>query len=176
MRVLGLDPGPTQSALVILGDKRVLQHSIESNLVIVEHLAYFASLQQSKGAQPLGDVLVIEQIASFGMPVGAEVFETCWWSGRFAQAWHDHSDQEAHRLKRHEVKSHLCHNQRAKDANIRQALIDRFGGDSAIGRKAHPGPLYGLRGDEWTALSVAIVWKEQHLSKTNAKSGVALSV
>jgi hypothetical protein len=47
---------------------------------------------------------------------------------------------------------------RATDANIRASLIDRYGPgkDSAIGSKRSPGPLYGLKGDEWSALAVAL--------------------
>jgi hypothetical protein len=34
----------------------------------------------------LPDVVVIEKIESYGMAVGAEVFDTVWWAGRFAEA------------------------------------------------------------------------------------------
>jgi len=168
MRVLGLDPGPTQSALVILGDRRVLWHWIEPNMAILERVAYFAAIQigGKTGLRVLDDELVIEQVANMGMPaVGDSMFETARWGGRFEQAWHSECDVEAHRLKRHEVKMHLCGNMRAKDANIRQALIDRFGGDSAIGRKHSKGPLYGLRGDEWAALAVALTWQDKVAQK-----------
>jgi hypothetical protein len=99
--------------------------------------------------------VVIEKIQSFGMPVGAEVFDTCVWIGRFIQVT---PDPPAVRLVgRQEVKLHHCHSARAKDSNIRQAMIDRFGPgkDKAIGRKASPGPLHGVRKDIWSALAIA---------------------
>jgi hypothetical protein len=54
------------------------------------------------------------------------------------------------------VKLHLCESVRANDSNIRAALIDRFGPgkEKAVGRKATPGPLFGLKGDEWSALAI----------------------
>ena len=163
MRVLGCDPGPTQSALVILGDRRVLWHWIEPNQAILERLAYFG---QCNRESKLDDELVIEQIASFGKPVGAEVFETVFWSGRFAQTWRTFAEKPFHRLKRHEVKSALCGSQLAKDPHIRRYLIDRFGGQSvAIGRKGQKGPLYGIHGDCWAALSVAITWQDKVAQK-----------
>jgi hypothetical protein len=62
-------------------------------------------------------------------------------------------------LQRRAVKLALCGDSRAKDANIRQALIDRFGGkDAAIGRKAAPGPLYGISRDVWSALAIAVTY------------------
>lgn len=91
------------------------------------------------------------------MPVGAEVFETVFWSGRFAQAW----GLNFHRIKRHEVKMHLCHNMRAKDGNIRQALIDKLGPQ---GVKKSPGPTYGISGDCWSALAVAVTFVESKSS------------
>ena len=69
-------------------------------------------------------------------------------------------------LTRRAVKLHLCGSARAKDTNIRAALIDRFGGTggrrAAVGLKASPGPLYGIRSHEWAALAVAVTWHDQH--------------
>lgn len=153
--VLAIDPGSEQSAYVLWNGEKVLQHEICSNLklvVIVRHIKVGGWL-----------TVVIEQIASYGMPVGAEVFETCVWTGRFIEAAADNAAVD--RMPRREVKLHLCGQARAKDANIRQALIDRFGGkDRAIGKKASQGPLYGLKADEWQALALAITWYDLHAS------------
>ncbi len=157
MIVLGLDPGPTESALVVYDGTKVWRHLKESNSDVLEIL----STQYRVGC-----VLVIEQIAAMGMAVGAEVFETCFWSGRFAQAWGGTFE----RLKRHEIKIHLCGNMRAKDANIRVALMDRFGGSKSVGRKKTPGPLFGIAGDQWSALAVAVTWHETRIAKVRAAS------
>lgn len=159
--IYAIDPGPEQSALVIFDaeTQRVLAHSTDLNAAVLEHLAQRVRRQS--------DVLVLEQIASFGMPVGAEVFETVFWSGRFAQTWAGYNfAMPWDRVKRHEVKTHLCGSMRAKDANIRQAIIDRFGPgkERAIGSKKHQGPLYGIHGDEWSALAVALTWADTHRS------------
>lgn len=104
--------------------------------------------------------VVIEGIESFGMAVGRDVFETVFWSGRFAQ--HAGSFD---RVFRKQVKLHLCGQARAKDGNIRQALIDRFGGvggkEVAIGRKASPGPLHGVKSHIWSALAVAVTYHDR---------------
>lgn len=68
------------------------------------------------------DLVVIERLASYGMPVGRNVFETCEWVGRFTQA----AQKPVDYIYRQDEKLHLCHDSRAKDANIRRALIDRF--------------------------------------------------
>jgi hypothetical protein len=97
------------------------------------------------------------------MAVGAEVFETCVWAGRFIERWYRNPRRPTHlRVYRRDVKLHLCGSMRAKDANVRQALIDRYGPgkEKAIGRKAAPGPLYGISGDCWAALGVAVTAAE----------------
>jgi hypothetical protein len=52
---------------------------------------------------------------------------------------------------------HLCNTNRATDANIRQALMDKYGSTQqvAIGTKKAPGPLYGFGNDERAALALA---------------------
>jgi hypothetical protein len=59
------------------------------------------------------------------------------------------------------VKLHLCGTNKAKDANVRQALLDMFprtGGGAVpqVGTKKEPGPLYGISTHAWPALGVAI--------------------
>jgi hypothetical protein len=116
-------------------------------------LANEAMLARVEEAGRSGEVdeLALEMIASYGMAVGAEVFETVRWIGRMQQVWRD---PEAVRLVyRRDVKLHLCGSARAKDQNVRQALIDSLG---PVGVKKTPGPLYGVKSHAWSALAVAV--------------------
>lgn len=152
MTIIAVDPGNEQSAWVAFDGSRVLGHAIAPNAEVLKMLARL----NAPGA-PIDPVagVVFEQIESFGMAVGREVFETVFWTGRFYQA----TNARVARMTRKAVKLHLCQSMRAKDPNIRAALIDRFGGkDAAIGKKASQGPLFGIRADEWSALAVAVTW------------------
>lgn len=157
MRVLAIDPGPVKSAMVIWdGDRVCTKHHWDND----EMLHFITDLDHDC------DEMAIEMIASFGMAVGKEVFETVYWIGRFYQAWiggfNDVKRPFPTRVFRMEVKMHLCHSARAKDGNVRQALVDRFGGkDAAIGKKKSPGVLYGISGDCWSALAVAVTWMDK---------------
>jgi hypothetical protein len=101
--------------------------------------------------------VVIEQVVSYGMPIGETTIETIHWAGRFAEAAFP---LPIYRVPRLAVRMALCHSGRAKDPNVRAALLDRFGGDAAIGRKAAPGPLYGFKADLFAALGVAVTWAD----------------
>jgi len=145
MRVLAIDPGPTESAYVLLNDE-----GVPSQWEKVPNDDLRALLSPSPWAQ----LLAVEMVASYGMPVGAEVFQTVLWIGRFIERW----GGPYKLVYRKDVTMHLCNNRAAKDANVRAALIDRYGPgkDVSIGKKANPGPLYGLTGDCWSALAVAV--------------------
>lgn len=80
------------------------------------------------------DLLVIEMIASYGMPVGKEVFDTCVWIGRFKEIALL-KNKEVKYIYRKDEKMNICNSMKAKDSNIRQALIDRFG---IVGTKKNP--------------------------------------
>jgi hypothetical protein len=100
--------------------------------------------------------MAIEQIRSYGMAIGATTLDTVEWSGRLIEAFlhREDTDDRVLRIPRIEIKSRLCHSGKAKDANVRQALIDRLGPQ---GTKANPGPTYGIKSHLWSALAVAIV-------------------
>jgi hypothetical protein len=56
---------------------------------------------------------------------------------------------------------------KAKDSNIRQALIDRFG---EVGVKARPGFFYGFKKDIWAAFAVGVTYLDKKKrEKENAK-------
>jgi hypothetical protein len=154
VNILAIDPGPDESAWCIYDGCKPREWAKQENAEVLHRLGGFRD----------ADILVIEQVAAMGMSVGAEVFETVFWSGRFAEAWGARWD----RIKRHEIKMHLCGNTRAKDGNVRTAIIDRYGPgkEKAIGRKKTPGPLYGMAGDCWQALAVAITYHETRMEKT----------
>lgn len=141
--LLAIDPGTTHSGLVIMVDGRVTSSQVSENREVLEELAIHN-----------GTPVAIEMIASYGMAVGKEVFETCVWIGRFMQVA---GPERVRLVYRKDVKLHLCGSPRAKDANIRQALIDRWGGKAeAIGNVKRPGPLYAVKSHAWAALGVAV--------------------
>lgn len=152
--IVAIDPGPINSAMVVLFQNNIKRSIIVKNELLLEWLRG----QKNSLYYPLA----IEMIASFGMPVGAEVFETCLWIGRFIEGW----GGEYKKIYRKEVKLELCGTTKAKDPNIRQAIIDLFGPgkEKAIGKKKTPGPLYGLKADMWAALAVAITYKNKIMS------------
>lgn len=143
MRIFAIDPGPTQSAWVVFNDGRVQDCAIEENAYVLNQAAIVWQV----------DLFAIEQIRSYGMAVGADVFETCEWCGRFDQQIRISHGRPALFVPRKEVKMYLCGNTRAKDANIRQALIDLLG---SPGTKKSPGPTYGVKSHLWAALGVAV--------------------
>lgn len=156
--VIAIDPGPQKSALIICngGKPEITRYSPNEDF-----LPWLRAWRET-GTAPVCP-LVIEMIGHYGsgMPAGKEVFDTCVWIGRFTEAY---GADNTHRLLRATVKTHLCGTPRAKDANVRQALIDRFGGkEKAIGRKASPGPLYGVVSHLWSALAVAITYWDLNL-------------
>lgn len=117
----------------------------------------------------------IEMVSSYGMPVGKEVFDTCVWIGRFielfARAHHGYSKlytAKPELIYRKNVKINLCGGHaNAKDANVRQALIDRFASTpNGKGTKNDPDWFYGFFADVWQAYAVAVTYLD--MIKENA--------
>lgn len=152
--ILAIDPGPTESAWVAYDTQ-------DKSLRCFDYQPNEQVLIDAFGTK--ADKLAVEMIASYGMPVGESVFETCVWVGRFIQQWTVVNNPSLYqKVYRKDVKMHLCGSMKAKDGNVRQALMDRYGStrQAAIGKRACPGPLYGVSGDVWAALGVAVTASE----------------
>lgn len=160
--ILAIDPGTTESAWVLYKEGEILGFGKLPNaqvLLIVEELN--------------ADRMAIEMPACYGMAVGKSVFETCRWVGIFQQAFGLGKTHIVYRKQQNKAEGidgvcmHLCMNNRAKDSNVRQAILDRYpetGGGRVpqVGTKAQPGPLYGIATDVWSALAVAITFDDSY--------------
>lgn len=146
--ILAIDPGNEQSAWCLLDSKTLkpINFSKDKNRMVDVTIRFAPS-----------DVVVIERIASYGMAVGKEVFETCEWVGRFSCTAESCRIPVAY-VYRKDEKLNLCGTTKAKDANIRQALIDRFG---PVGTKKNPGWFYGVSKDVWSAIAVAVTYADK---------------
>lgn len=145
--ILAIDPGSTESAYAVLDPNR---DGLPVTFGKCANNDMFDVLQENSWA-----IVVIERVACYGMAVGASVFDTCYWGGRFQQACPD--PDAVQWVFRKEVKLHLCGSPRAKDANIRQAIIDRFGGLQATKKG---GPLHKCSKDMWAAIAVGLTWMD----------------
>jgi hypothetical protein len=143
MQILAIDPGTTFSAYVLFDS--------ESETILAKGKIHNDDLIPIV-MDTTAEEVVVEHMACMGMSVGKEVFETAYWIGELRRICKDR-DRCFVPIMRNQIKLHHCMSVRAKDPNIRQALIDRFG---AVGTKKHPGPLYGVSADIWSALAIAV--------------------
>ena len=159
--VLAIDPGAEQSGFVlydieheprvqftgVLGNDDILRE------VITTHDA----------------IVVIEGMSGYGATLGQSTIDTLVWAGRF---WQQAvcSGLPVARISRRDVKLHLCDSARARDADMRDALITRFGPgkEKAIGTKANRGPLYGVKSHCWAALALAVTYADLHAESAKA--------
>ena len=147
MNILAIDPGTYESAYVVWDGKKILGYDKVDNHKMLKLIA-----------DPPWDVdlLAVERVASYGQRVGQEVFDTCMWTGRFIQAAAAEM-LEFKLIYRMTIKKHLIGSHTAKDADIRQRLLDIVGPQ---GMKASPGPTYGIKSDCWQALALGYVCYE----------------
>ena len=159
MTIFAIDPSNIHSSYLIWNGREILGKSdkvtvngkdfkhrfpnpiIEKHIVCAKHS--YSDLE-----------VVIETLQCFGMPIGDSIIKTAFEIGRF-QRFLELSNIKYHMVKRTDIKMHHCSTTRAKDSNIRQALIDRFG---EPGRKKEPGLTYGLAKDLWSAFAIATYW------------------
>lgn len=148
--IIAIDPGPVETGWAVMDGKLVTDSGVINNGDLE------SSLRNS-----MAKALAYEMIASYGMPVGASVFDTCVWIGRFISAF---GPERSFPVFRKDVTMHLCNSTRAKDANVRQAIIDLYEGSGGgsipqIGTKKYPGPLYGVSRHAWPAIGVGLTYQ-----------------
>lgn len=153
-RVLAIDPGNVDSAFCIVDAESLTP--VEFGKVNNKDLAKMIQNEFTYNE------FVIERVASYGMAVGKDIFQTCEWIGRFVQIASMFYKPISY-IYRKDEKLHICGDSRAKDANIRRALIDRFAKHdlkNGKGTRAEPDFFYGFRADCWSAYAVGITFIE----------------
>ncbi len=175
-RLLSLDVGTYKTGFAVIDETtgEVLEFGKEDNINLLARLRDDDSF----------DVAVIEDIQFRGQLVGRDTFETLKWIGKFAEAL---NPTPVVYLFRKTIVTELTGDPRAKDKNVRQAVIDHYGGIlKAIGGKKcphckgkgwrgagrptciecngtgweyPPGPLHGVAGDVWSAIAVALCYQ-----------------
>lgn len=144
--LLAIDPGTTHSGWVTYAQGMPLRGGVMENhellLVLCGH----------------NGPVAIEEIRSYGMAIGQETIDTIRWIGRFQQVA---GGERVRLIPRKDVCKHVCNDGRAKDPQIRQALIDKWGGKAAaVGTVKAQGPLYWVKSHMWPALAVAVTASE----------------
>lgn len=151
MTILAIDPGNIDSAFTIWNGENIMEFGKVKNeelLCLIKNKSY-----------PFDEV-AIEMIASYGMPVGREVFDTCVWIGRFIQESKNINIMIT-QIYRKDIKVHICNSTKAKDSNVIQSLVDRFANTNKYGKYGkgtvkNKGFFFGFSEDIWQAFAVAV--------------------
>ena len=165
MKILAIDPGNKESgyAVIEMPNFKLLDFGKVENEELLELLRQFEFNGWDKIDKHFKfNRFVIEKIASYGMAVGKDVFDTCIWIGQFKESL-EAQGEIVDFVYRKDEKITLCNSMKAKDSNIRQALIDRYAKHdfkNGKGVKANPDTFYGVSKDVWQAIAVGVTYYE----------------
>lgn len=163
MIVLGIDPGPETHGAVLYDSeaRRVLwARKAITSFDLLDCLI-------REWAKP--DAIVIERPAAMGaLGVGivGHMLDTAWEAGAlWGHLWQIFKG-DPQRMTRREVLRNLgvLSGKGSSDSRVRAACIadhETPGGPPAVGRKATPGPLYGVSSHAWQALGLVLAWLER---------------
>jgi hypothetical protein len=156
--IFAIDSGPTTCGAV-------LYHPIASRVLwAANKLPVEDAVELARAKARDGLLVAIERVQSQGQ-AGASLLRTSEVVGRLQQAALVGCDDAVLRgrppvlLYRSEVLRALDVTGRGnRDKMVRARLIELHGGskEAAVGRKATPGPLYGVAGHAWQALGLAV--------------------
>lgn len=152
--ILAIDPGNEKSGYVCFDSLEYRPLSFGK----LDNAKLLACIQpMAMGAH----ALAIEYPQPRGQPMYTQLVDTIFWIGRFVER----AGKPWTPIDRKDVKMTLCGSPRAKDSNIRAALISRFSQSNVIPEPRAkltrcPEALKGFAGDMWSALAVAITYLE----------------
>jgi hypothetical protein len=112
-----------------------------------------------KSAPGIIEAIAIESIpAVYGRSALADLCDTIRWEGRFIQAA---DPLTVVQVPRQTIKRGICGVATASDKDVRDALIQRWGGKDAVRKTTKkdprpPGPLAAVTSDAWAALALAV--------------------
>ena len=157
-RVLAIDPGTTESGVIIWDGNEIKAKGKWGNYGVL------LQIRCCHDMNIVPDAMVIEEINPYTM--GKTTRDTILWSGRFQEAWESHG-YECSYLSRIEVRQHLCGSGGPKinDKVIKQALVDRFAyGQKNYGKgtKKEPGFFHGFASDVWQSFALAVTWYDKN--------------
>lgn len=183
--IIGIDPGDVYSAFCLCSPnlRPLAFEKCRNRLSIEEYVSqceYIGNYNSSRDIffQAICDsadefvpeesdvVFVIEDIENFGMPAGRNLFDTSKYVGRISKMIEDEFGTEPIYIYRHEEKQTICHSQKANDATIKRALIDRFAPNTknyGKGTKRDPGYFYQFKADCWSAFAIAVTYHDKYL-------------
>ena len=158
MNILSLDVGTVESGYCLVDTDTY--KPIKFGKILNEDLLKIVKEEEY-------ETLVYEEFQSYGMPVGQTTIASITWNGRYIQSALDRN-KRVEPIFRKEEKMCLCGTMKAKDSNIRQALIDRFAQfdfKNGKGTKAKKDFFYGFAKDSWSAFCIATVYLDKESGK-----------
>lgn len=151
--IFAIDPGTFESAYVLIEypSLRPVKFDKIPNDDMIKEIESISSRYMLR-------ISAVEKVASYGMSVGQETFDTAEWVGQFKRTLIVNGEDPVMIYRRQE-RLNICGSMRANDTTVKQALIDRFAygvPNRGKGTKAQPGFFYGFRADVWQAFAIAV--------------------
>ena len=159
MVIVGIDPGPVTHGAVIYDSRN-------RRVLWADKAADWRSIMDESESHNAERCVVERPAAMGGLQVGkvGHMLDTAWEAGRVA-AHFQIAGLPVHEMTRRQVLRSLgvMSGTGSADSRVRAACIadhQKPGGPPAVGRKATPGPLFGVSSHAWQALGAVLAWLE----------------